>query len=361
MNDIIKPTLLLDIDKMVANLDLMISKSQSSGLVFRPHFKTHQSQAIGGYYRERGVQEITVSSLDMASYFVEAGWTDITVAFPANLLQKDLIAVLHSKAKINLISDDVGVIQALDDLALDGLGLLIEVDTGYHRTGVDVNDQSLLDDLVRAASSVQHLTWKGFLVHNGHSYKCRGQEEIIDNHDHATQSLSSLQSYKRDFPDIKISLGDTPSFSVLEKFAGFDEMRPGNFVFYDLAQWQIGSCDLSQIAVCMACPIVAKYPDRGEVVVYGGGVHFSKDRINWSGKDIFGFPVGLNDKGWTMPDLGGYVSSLSQEHGIIKLPDNQSSQYKIGDLIGVLPVHSCLTADAMKSYTSLDGKLLDHL
>ncbi len=360
MKDIVKPTLVLDTKKMFANLTNMQAKANSNNLIFRPHFKTHQSTGIAEYYRQRGIDRITVSSLDMARYFVEEGWRDITVAFPTNLLQRDLIAELHSKAQINLISDDCKVIEALDNLKLEGLGILIEVDAGYHRTGVDINNHQKLEELVGITSTTSFIDWKGFLVHNGHSYQCRTKEEIVGNHQQSMKLLKGLAPFREKYSGCIVSLGDTPSFSIMDQFEGFDEMRPGNFVFYDLAQWQIGSCDLSDIAVCMACPVVAKYPERGELVVYGGGVHFSKDRINWCDRDIYGFPVGLTESGWSMPDLEGYVSSLSQEHGIIKLPADQLDIYQIGDLIGVLPIHSCLTADAMGGYRSLDGEIFDH-
>jgi len=35
--------------------------------------------------------------------------------------------------------------------------------------------------------------------------------------------------------------------------------------------------------------------------------------------------------------------------------------FKIGDIIGILPVHSCLTADLMKEYLLTDGSRADHL
>ncbi|MDZ7614896.1 MAG: hypothetical protein U5K51_15285 [Flavobacteriaceae bacterium] len=44
------------------------------------------------------------------------------------------------------------------------------------------------------------------------------------------------------------------------------------------------------------------------------------------------------------------LKSLSQEHGIIKVPEHLIDNYKVGDLLYILPVHSCLTADLMKNY-----------
>ena len=44
----------------------------------------------------------------------------------------------------------------------------------------------------------------------------------------------------------------------------------------------------------------------------------------------------------------GYIKSLSQEHGIISV-DNVE-KYRIGDLLVIIPVHSCLTVDKMRSF-----------
>jgi len=105
-------------------------------------------------------------------------------------------------------------------------------------------------------------------------------EEIIDVHKKSEEQLIILKErYKAKYPDLILSIGDTPTCSVAEDFSGIDEIRPGNFVFYDLSQYQIGSCTIDQIAVAMACPIVAIHETRNEIVIYGGGVHFSKERL----------------------------------------------------------------------------------
>ena len=69
----------------------MAGKAHANRLVFRPHFKTHQSHLIGQWFREEGVTKITASSLSMAAYFAEDGWDDITVAFPVNIREMDTI------------------------------------------------------------------------------------------------------------------------------------------------------------------------------------------------------------------------------------------------------------------------------
>ena len=78
----------------------MAEKARQSKVTFRPHFKTHQSIEIGSWFRDEGVQKITVSSVDMAEYFASDGWNDITIAFPLNIRQLPQIQELAGR--INL-------------------------------------------------------------------------------------------------------------------------------------------------------------------------------------------------------------------------------------------------------------------
>jgi D-serine deaminase-like pyridoxal phosphate-dependent protein len=50
-----------------------------------------------------------------------------------------------------------------------------------------------------------------------------------------------------------------------------------------------------------------------------------------------------------------YVKALSQEHGVVVVPPTEINSYTIGDLIYVLPIHSCMTADLMKRFKTQNG------
>ncbi|MEI8007672.1 MAG: alanine racemase, partial [Bacteroidota bacterium] len=120
----------------------------------------------------------------------------------------------------------------------------------------------------------------------------------------------------------------------------------------------IGSCYTGSIAVCLACPVVSKDSSRNEIVVYGGAVHLSKESLMYGEQLIFGLVCRLSGKGWSAPLKNCYVSGLSQEHGIVKVTSEVFSSIRPGDLLGILPVHSCLTAQSLGSYL-IDGKLAD--
>jgi D-serine deaminase-like pyridoxal phosphate-dependent protein len=356
-NSLTEPTLLLDKQKCLYNISMMAEKARKNNVTLRPHFKTHQSHEVGRWFREKGVTKITVSSLKMAEYFASDGWDDITVAFPVNVHEHDRINRLAEKINLNLLVVAPQTIPWLANEVNHRITIFIEVDTGYHRTGLSPNQTKTIDEILIRMQPYENLHFAGFLAHAGHSYAVRQhRENLLAIHRESVTILQSLkQQYEGDYPELILSYGDTPTCSVADSFIGLGEIRPGNLVFYDVTQEQIGSCSLDQIAVAMACPVVAVYPERNEVVVHGGAVHFSKDSLKLpDGIVHFGKVVTLTKAGWSTDETSMYVKSLSQEHGIIHT--DHADRIKIGDWLGVLPVHSCLTADAMKAYLTIAGE-----
>jgi D-serine deaminase-like pyridoxal phosphate-dependent protein len=173
------------------------------------------------------------------------------------------------------------------------------------------------------------------------------------------------------FEHVEISIGDTPSCRVVKDLSEASEIRPGNFVFYDVTQLVISSCTEEDIAVAVACPVVAKHTSRNEFVMYGGAVHLSKESIAVPLADgqetpIYGYlaaPIlkqgeGLTPQGWGSIMEQTYVSRLSQEHGVVKTTQEFLRQIQVGDVVLVLPVHSCLTVNLLRKYTTLEGDVI---
>ena len=353
------PTLFLDPVRCKKNIAKMAAKARRNNVAFRPHVKTHQSLSVARWLKEEGVAKITVSSLKMAAYFAQE-WDDITVAFPTNILEIETINTLASKIQLNLCVENVEVLEFLKNHLKAPVGIFLKMDIGYNRTGIAVDRFSLIDQLLSQMDQTPMLQFKGFLGHAGHSYQCRSKEAIEAVHQTSKEKFLILKShYQEQYPELTLSYGDTPSCSVTEDFTGIDEIRPGNFIFYDLTQNIIGSNELDEIAVAMACPVVAKHPDRNEIVIYGGGVHLSKDRVEDPETGvIFGRIAEKKGSGWGACAPNMHLKSLSQEHGIVSVPKETMRDYAIGDLLWVLPVHSCMAADLMKEFHTPDGAIL---
>ncbi len=362
MYRISKPTLFVDCKRVVKNIERMFTKARKSNIRFRPHFKTHQSLLIGRIFRDFGVKAITVSSLDMALYFSRDGWNDITVAFPVNILEIDKVNFLASRINLNLLLDSKDAVNLLSKRLLYKVNIYLKVDTGYGRAGIYYKDVDNFKKIISLLKNQSKIQLKGLLSHFGNTYYAKSVAEIRKIYSTSLNSLINLKSELMNLTDeLEISIGDTPSCSVIDDFKGIDEIRPGNFVFYDYKMLSLGVCRERDIAIAVGCPVVAIYKERNEVLAYCGAIHLSKDSVNLNGKEIFGIPVKRLLSGWAKIKYGNIVKSISQEHSILKLSDNFMNSLKIGSIVFIIPVHSCLTADCMKSYITLDGRLFDHM
>jgi D-serine deaminase-like pyridoxal phosphate-dependent protein len=354
-----KPTLLLDEVKCRKNIETMAEKARRSSVNFRPHFKTHQSIEIGGWFREAGTASITVSSVTMAAHFAAGGWKDITIAFPMNPRETGDIRKLSETSTINILTTDTEHLGVLKDKIDFSANCFIKINTGNNRSGTDWDDKDELLRIADAFKGAKYLRMAGFLTHAGHAYKSGSTEEIADTYRDTVNKLRKASDTVGAHGTI-ITLGDTPSCSVMPVFSGIDEIRPGNFVFYDLMQLRLGSCTREQIAVAVACPVVEKNRKKREVIIYGGGVHLSKDALKFpDGRTVYGQIAIPHSKGWNFPSEDVFLRSISQEHGIIEASGSFFDSIRIGDLVAVIPVHSCMTADLLREYHTLDGRVID--
>jgi D-serine deaminase-like pyridoxal phosphate-dependent protein len=352
-----KPSLIVDLERVDKNIDRMCDKFKKADIQFRPHFKTHQSHFFANKFRKRGIEKCTVSSLEMAKYFARDGWNDISIAFPVNILEAGELNELASQIKLNILLDSVGQVIRLAPLIQEKIFIFIEVDTGYKRSGISVEKLGKIKQIIEAIEHFPQFHFIGFLSHSGQTYAQESKEAIIQTFQESKNKLTVLKNeFTADYPELILSMGDTPAASLVTDFTGVDEMRPGNFIFYDVMQYFLGACSLDQIAVAVYCPVVAKYPERNQVVIYGGGVHLSKENIRSYGKAIYGLVSLPDEEGFGSVISEAYVAGLSQEHGLIHLSTEEIKRIELGDLLAIYPVHSCMTVDLNKSYISLHGK-----
>ncbi|WP_421986173.1 alanine racemase [Roseivirga sp.] len=364
IDGITRPTLLLDVKKMESNIDNMLAKAKQTETLLVPHFKTHQSTEIGDLFKSKGINAITVSSIAMAEYFVDAGWKDITVAFPFNQLEiQSVNKFLDQGVSLKLLITDLESVAFLSDHLTSSLDVFIEIDAGYGRSGVPAKENELISEIALNVSNSKHLNLYGLYCHPGDTYHAESTVEIERIWSDAITKLTSLKGDLNSISNyLKIRIGDTPGCSIVKDMTGVDEIGPGNFVFFDLVMNHLNVCEEDEIAVAVACPLVAKYPERNEILIHGGAVHFSKDHLfDNSQQKFFGELVILQPDGWSSIIEGAKLTSISQEHGILKVTNELMDVLNIGDIVGILPIHSCLTANLMGSYLTLEGNKIAHM
>ncbi|MEN6561520.1 MAG: alanine racemase [Acidobacteriota bacterium] len=358
MPTLAKPTLVLDEGRVRRNIEAMAAKARRLGLRFRPHFKTHQSRQIGRIFRDAGVEAITVSSVDMAAYFAADGWRDILIAFPLNILEAPEIGRLASRCRLGVLAETPEVLEALSRRVAAPLDVWLKIDVGSHRAGAAWDDRALLTRLCREALRRPSFRLRGLLTHNGLTYHARTPGALTRVHAGAMRKMVKARDAlaASGFAGLEISVGDTPACVRLDAFDGADEIRPGNFVLFDATQLELGVCGETEIAAAVACPVVATHPARNEAVIHGGAIHLSKEEVltRRDGR-IYGRVCRPRGNGWGPILPGTAVTFLSQEHGVIRTTAAEMKRMKPGDMLYILPVHSCLTVNLWDRYIRLDG------
>jgi len=348
-----QPTLLLAEATARLNIERMAGKARTAGVRFRPHYKTHQSAEVGGWFRDCGVEEITVSSLAMARYFADHGWCDITLAVPVNLRQLEAIDRLAGEIRLGLVVDCGESLRALRDRLTNSADLWIEIDPAYGRTGIPWDRTEAVVDLARQAATCPTLRLRGLLTHSGQTYLASSVEEIRQIWQQTKARLGVLrEALENEGLDCLLSVGDTPGCSVTDPLAGVDEVRPGNFVFFDLMQYQLGACAATDMALTVACPVIGVYPGRRRVAIYGGSVHLGREPLTRPGDDRTVYGLALPEGRTPADGFAGaaLLTGLTQEHGLLEASGQLIRQVRVGGLLTIYPVHACITAALHNGY-----------
>jgi D-serine deaminase-like pyridoxal phosphate-dependent protein len=351
LDDLPTPALLLDLDRLEANVARMAHRARALGVRLRPHIKSHKCVEIAERQRAAGADGITVSTVYEARVFADAGFTDITWAFPFVPSRLGEAAEVARRAHLGVVVDDA---RAADLLGSSGHAwdVWLKVDCGYHRAGLDPEDPDAVG-LARTLTRSPGITFRGILTHSGHAYHGHNRNEIeaaaLQERDVMTSFAAKLRAAGVAVP--AVSVGSTPALSVIRDLTGVDEIRPGNYVFHDYTQLRLGSCGSTDAALTVLSSVVSASRRRNHCVIDAGALALSKDRgPEHLGARTMGEIVADYPSGRLHPSHR--VVSVSQEHGIV------NARLDVGSRVRILPNHSCLTAAQFDTYHVVRGNQL---
>jgi D-serine deaminase-like pyridoxal phosphate-dependent protein len=353
LQDVATPSFLVDRSIVQRNCDAMREKARLSGVAFRPHVKTHKSVAVGRMQHGGAAGPITVSTMAEAEQFAADGFRDITYAFPIAPEKLQRTADLAARIdRLSVLLDSEDTLRAIEAFAASHavtFDVFLKVDCGYHRAGVDPESPDSARLAIALARS-EAVRFQGLLTHAGHSYNARNPEEIGRIAAEESGSLTRFRALlaAEGLGEARRSVGSTPTASVVDRFIECDEVRPGNYVFYDAFQSTIGSCTLEDVAVSVLTTVVGSYPERGSLIVDAGALALSKDVSPEHLEPHFGYGLVCD---LDLQPLPMRIVALSQEHGKI----TTESTVPVGTRLRIVPNHSCLTAAMFDRYQIVDG------
>ena len=336
LDELPTPALLIDVDRLEANIESMAARAERLGVALRPHIKTHKSIEIARMQRDSGARGVTVSTLYEARVFSEHGFDDLTWAFPLILGRIDEARELAERCTLRVVVDSQ---LAIDALEAEGcpFHVWLKIDCGYHRAGVDPETDLAMTLAERLAKS-KRLRFDGILTHSGHAYQADSRKELVRVAEQERRVMTRFAAACRDrgYPVESVSVGSTPAMSAVESLEGVDEARPGNYVFFDATQVALGACRVADCAATVLASVVSSQPGSDHAVIDAGALALSKDLGPASAPvPILGRVFADYDDAQLSPTI--QVGSLSQEHGILTTPA------PVGERVRILPNHSCLT------------------
>jgi len=335
--------------RLRANIARMQALATHAGVRLRPHAKTHKSPEIARMQLDAGAVGICCAKLGEAEVFADHGITDIRLPYPVNPSNADRVLALLDRVQLSIIVDDEDVAgdwSSAMSRAGKQLDILVKIDVGFHRCGMDPASADLVDRITRI-SRLPGLAFRGILSHAGHAYHATSPYELAAITATETEIMIGLADRLRSarIAVDEVSVGSTPTASFAPSQRGITEMRPGNYVFYDRTQVGLGSATIADCAMFIVASVVSRpAPDR--VILDCGSKTLTSDGARGFA-DAPGHGLVFLASTEDTPDPGIIIERLSEEHATCRVPVD--SPLRPGDRVRVLPNHSCPVTNLMDS------------
>ncbi|GAT88261.1 D-serine deaminase-like pyridoxal phosphate-dependent protein [Paenarthrobacter nicotinovorans] len=345
------PEIMIDRDVLERNIIRMAAAVQAKGLALRPHVKTHKLPQIAEMQLAAGAVGVTVATLGEAEVFAEHGARDIFIAYPlwVGPRQAERLRRLATKARVAVGVDSSTAAESMAESmgeAVKEIEVLLEVDSGHHRSGVSADS---VVDLARAAVQ-SGLRVTGVFTFPGHSYG-PGMPQKASEGEGAVLGQAAALLQEAGFEISHRSGGSTPS-AAFANAATATELRPGVYVFGDAQQLELESCTSQDIALTVAATVVSRHDSTSHtprrIVLDCGSKILGGDRPAWT----TGF-------GRLLDHPHARITALSEHHATVTWPADATLP-AVGERLRVVPNHVCVAINLVNDVSIIsDGKIVD--
>jgi D-serine deaminase-like pyridoxal phosphate-dependent protein len=353
ITEIPTPAVLVESSTLTRNLSRMQSAANARGVRLRPHAKTHKSPRVAALQIERGAVGICCAKLGEAEVFAAQGVADIRLPYPLNPVNAERVFALAQRVLLSFIVDDPAVADAWSGLAVARgmkLDVLVKVDVGLHRCGIDP-DSPAAPGTVRAIAGMPGLRFRGLLSHAGHGYGATSEKGIEAIAAAEAVTLRRLAE-ESGVPCPEISVGATPTVRFSLQQDGLTEIRPGNYAYYDRTQVALGAAAWEDCALTVLARVVSR-PAQDRVILDSGSKTLTNDLARGF-INTPGYGVVLRDINTPEPDTSLLVERLSEEHAVVRVLQGETA-LKTGALVRIVPNHSCVVSNLVDQVWLVDG------
>jgi D-serine deaminase-like pyridoxal phosphate-dependent protein len=338
-SELVTPALVLDIDAAQRNIDHMASALAALGpATIRPHYKTHKSPDLARRQVQAGAGGLSMATVWEAAVLAGAGFDDLfvvnTVSHPAKI---GVLAGLAAGRRVLVAADDADNAAALSAAAVRAgavLGVLVEVDTGMGRCGVDTAAAAL--DLARRVTELPGLTFEGITGYEGH---CSLTLDNALRHERQQTAMSFFTGVADQLEAAGIpcpirSAGGIATWRWTAAYPGMTEIQAGTYVVMDNYHGQM--VPGFEHSLTVQASVISR--QSGQVIVDAGNKSVAA-------------PVDVTIAGHDHP-----VLRFDEEHGIFAAPDG--SALRVGDSVALVPGYSPTTVNWYDAFHVVRGDVV---
>ena len=338
INELQTPAILVDLDRMEANLKKYHQAALAHGKQVWPMIKTHKSRELARLQQAAGCTGFLCGTLDEAEALAEEGVENIMYAYPvATRPSADRVAALAKRCNFIARIDDPDAARIMDRAAAEAgvpLQYTIIVDSGLHRFGVQPENVLAF---ARELAQFPHLKLRGISTHPGHVYGAATKEDVArccaDERRCLSQAADTLRQggYCVDM----VTSGSTPTFFGALEDGNINICHPGNYIYHDVIQCASGNVEWERCALTILASVIS-HPAEDLYLIDAGAKCLGLDQGAHGNGSIRGFGAVVGH-----PELT--VVGLSEEVG--KIRADGPTDMQVGDIIRIIPNHACSAAN----------------
>lgn len=336
------PAVVIDLDKVEANIARLQAACDAAGIANRPHIKTHKSPELARLQREAGARGITCQKLGEAEVMADGGLDDILISY--NILGEEKLGrlgALQRRVRMIVAADNPVTISGLPkaaEIAGRNLEVVVECDTGRERAGVETPAEAV--ELAKLIAGSKGLTFAGFMMYPPEDGWERTQR-FLDT------ANAGLRDAGLEAPGI-VSTGGSPNIPNIGKLKGSTEHRAGTSIFNDRMQVAAGVATLDDCALSVYATVVSRAgPERG--ILDSGSKTLTSDT------------GGLEGHGYILEYPAAKIAKFAEEHGFLDLSAS-NDRPKVGEVVRIIPNHVCVVVNMVDRLITVRGdKLIGEL
>lgn len=349
--DLDTPAVILDLDRLVANIKEMSDQASSAEVKLRPHVKMHQSPLIAKMQLEAGACGIEVGTVDQARVMAEAGISDIVIAHPfcGGGKYETLKTILsRPQLKIAAVVDMSEQARGLSQIALQAgreIPIYIKIDTGIKRFGV-LPGQPVLA-LADRLCQLTGIKIKGVYAHESGAIPTEEGVSRTALETGLIASAAAAMLRKNGYKIEEVAVGASPTFRATCRYIregvlpDITEIHPGAAAVGDIMYFRGHGLSREACALSVLSTVVST-THSDLVVIDAGYKTLGSDPLiekqhtpdfYWEGRPSYGEVQGRNDL---------WLGRIGAESAWLFYKSPDSKKLKPGERIQIVPNNSTL-------------------